>query len=275
MPSGTDRPRLQEAFVRLARSASLAGRPSIAVLDEDLPALEALMGSRTGAHAAIEGLASQGRLHRVRRGTYVLVDQTGGLRVGVLDLIAALTPKPYLVTGGRALQFHELTDQHFRRVHVLGGAQLRPWSWRGDAVRYVRTERNLRVAATKTRRTPARIATPERALVDSLSHPRWGVTTSQAVQALDLLLAQDEAVADRLAGEVAGYENHALARRLGFMVTRIAGRQAARVFLPLRGASKAVTPLQPGAALQGPIDSLWQVRENVVFERLLEHREIG
>lgn len=88
-----------------SRSALLAGRPSVVVLDEDLAALEALMGSRTGAHAAIEGLASQGRLHRVRRGTYVLVDQTGGLRVGVLDLIAALTPKPYLVTGGGRFSF--------------------------------------------------------------------------------------------------------------------------------------------------------------------------
>jgi predicted transcriptional regulator of viral defense system len=266
---------LQTAHVRLSRTALLAGRAGIVVLDDDMAHLDEVTGSRSRSHAVLERLERVGRIRRVRRGVYALVDATGGVRVGILDLIAALTPGPYLVTGGRALQFHGLTDQHFRRVHVLAASQMRPWSWRGDEVRYVRTEAPLRGGAARSRKTPARIATPARALADSLSHPRWGVTMSQVVEALDAMLARDPDFADVLAAEVARQDNHALARRLGFLVTHVAGTHAARPFLALLGDSKASTPLQPGAGAVGPIDSRWQVRVNVDLERLLQHREVG
>lgn len=264
----------QNAHVGLSRSASLAGRPGIVVLDDDIPALDAITGSRSRSYAVIEGLERDGRIRRVRRGVYVLVEGTGGVRVGVLDLIAALTPRPYLVTGGRALQFHELTDQHFRRVHVLVERQMRPWSWRGDEVRYVRTERPLR-GGTRTRKTSARIAAPSRAIADSLAHPRWGVTLAQVVEALDTMLGRERDFADALATEVARHGSHALARRLGFLVAHLAGSEAARPFLPLGGESKAPTPLQAGAQTGGSIDSRWQVRVNVDLERLLPHRQVG
>lgn len=259
--------------MRLARASALAGRPGIVVLDEDLPVLEAVQGSRREIHALIGALERGGRLRRVRRGAYVLVDTTGGARAGLLDLIAALTTKPYLVTAGRALQFHELSDQHFRRVHVLVAVQQRGWSWRGDEVRYARTDRPLR-AATRTRRTPALVATPERAIADSIGHPAWGVTLAQVAEALDTMLIRDRAFADRLAGEIAGRDSHAVARRLGFLVSRLADPDAARAFLALRGDSKAATPLLAGADPSGPIDPVWRVRENADVERLVQHRTV-
>lgn len=265
---------LQTAHVRLSRAASLAGRPGVVVLDEDLAEIDGLTGSRSRSHGILDRLEREGRISRVRRGIYALVDATGGLRIGVLDLIAASTPEPYLVTGGRALQFHGLTDQHFRRVHVLTASQLRPWSWRGDEVRYVRTEASLRGGAFRTRKTRARIATPARAIADSLSHPRWGVTLAQVVEALDAVLARDPGFADELAVEVARQDNHALARRLGFLVSHLAGRDAARPFLALLGDSKAATPLQAGGEAVGPIDTRWHVRGNVDMDRLLQHREV-
>jgi predicted transcriptional regulator of viral defense system len=266
---------LQAAHVRLSRAASLAGHPGIVVLDEDVAELDELTGSRTRSHAVLERLDRAGRIRRVRRGVYALVDATGGVRVGILELIAASTPDPYLVTGGRALQFHGLTDQHFRRVHVLAASQLRSWSWRGDQVRYVRTDAPLRGGAVRTRKTRASIATPARAIADSLSHPRWGITLAQVVEALDAMLAHDPGFADALAVETGRQANHALARRLGFLVSHLAGPDAARPFLALQGASKASTPLQAGAGAVGPIDSRWQVRANIDLERLLQHREVG
>jgi predicted transcriptional regulator of viral defense system len=266
---------LQAAHVRLSRVASLAGRPGIVVLDEDVAELDELAGSRPRSHAVLERLEPAGRIRRVRRGVYVLVDATGGVRVGILELIAASAPEPYLVTGGRALQFHGLTDQHFRRVHVLTPSQLRSWSWRGDEVRYVRTEAALRGGAVRTRKTRARVATPARAIADSLSHPRWGVTLAQVVEALDVMLGRDPDFADALAVEVARQDNHALARRLGFLVSHLAGPNAARPFLALLGDSKAATPLQAGGGAVGPIDTRWQVRINVDLDRLLQHREVG
>jgi predicted transcriptional regulator of viral defense system len=241
------------------------------LLDEDLVHLEALTGSRTASHGLVATLEREGQLQRVRRGAYVLADSAGGVRTGLLDLIAALTPKPYLVTAGRALQFHELSDQHFRRVHVLAPRQLRSWSWRGDIVRYARTDRPLRGDSTRTRKTRAQVATPERAIADSLAHPAWGVTLAQVVEALDIMLARDPKFGDRLASEIADDDSHALARRLGFLVSRLASDDEARPFLPLRGNSRAATPLRAGATA-GPIDRTWNVRENVALEQLAADR---
>jgi predicted transcriptional regulator of viral defense system len=89
------------------------------------------------------------------------------------------------------------------------------------------------------------------------------------------MVSSDLGFPDRLATEVARLDNHALARRLGFLVSRLTGSGEARAFLPLRGDSKASTPLQVGGPVDGPIDPTWRVRENVELERLLQHREIG
>jgi predicted transcriptional regulator of viral defense system len=266
-------PLTQSAFIQLARRASLAGRPGIVLVDDDLSAVDELIGSRARSHDLLKDLERQGRLRAVRRGVYVLVSLTGTVEAGLFDLIAAVTPEPYLVTAGRALQFHELTDQHFRRIVVAVPRQLRPWTWRGDEVRYARTARR-RLRSTRTRRAPAHVASPQRAIVDSLAHPQWGVTLSQVVEATDAVLAREPDLADALAIEAADSENHALARRLGFIVSRLAGPEQARPFRPLRGDSNAVTPLQRGGPSTGPIDQTWRVRENVSFDRLLAHREI-
>jgi len=101
------------------------------------------------------------------------------------------------------------------------------------------------------------------------------VTLAQVVEALDAMLGRDPDFADVLAVEVARQDNHALARRLGFLVSHLAGPNAARPFLALLGDSKAATPLQAGGGAVGPIDTRWQVRINVDLERLLQHREVG
>jgi hypothetical protein len=45
----------------------------------------------------------------------VLPDATGRIDVGLADLIDVVAPQPYLITGGSALEYHNLTDQHFFR----------------------------------------------------------------------------------------------------------------------------------------------------------------
>jgi len=236
--------------------------------------LDDLTGSRVRSHEIIARLEAADRLRQVRRGAYILVDQAGVERPGILDLVAALTPKPYLVTAGRALQFHDLTDQHFRRVQVLVHTQLRPWGWRGDQVRFSRTSRSLRRAATRTRKTRAAVATPERAIADSLDRPGWGVTLAQVTEALDLLLRRDATSADRLAGVVAEDYSYALARRLGFLISRLADKNASRAFLSLRGRSNAATPLLAGGPTSGSVDRIWHVLENFDFDMLIQHREV-
>jgi predicted transcriptional regulator of viral defense system len=268
-------PQAQAALTQLARAASLAGRPGVVVVEEDLTVVEAMVRSRTRAHQLLQELESHGRLRSVRRGVYTLVSQTGTIEAGLLDLIAAITPTPYIVTAGRALQFHELSDQHFRLVVVAAPRKLHSWAWRGDTVRYARVGRHrLRGSVIRTRRTAARVASPERAILDSLEHPAWGVSLSQVVEALDVAVRRNDDFVDRLAAEAALAQNNAVARRLGFLVSRVVGDPDARAFLALRGSSKAITPLQAGGAQTGRIDRMWRVRENVEFEQLLGHREV-
>lgn len=257
-------------MTRLTRAAHLAGRSEVAILHHDLGLLDDLTGNRQRSHAIVNSLERAGRLRRVRRGVYVLVRQDGTVRVGLLDLIAAITPQPYLITAGRALAFHDLTDQHFRQAIVMTATQLRTWTWRGEEVRYARIEADLlRSSPARTRRTRARIASSERAILDSLGHPRWGVTLPQVVHAMGLALRRHEDFADRLAAEASALDNAALARRAGFLISRLAGPEAARPFRLLLGQSKAITLLRSGSLVDGPVDSSWRVRDNVGLELLM------
>lgn len=261
----------QSVVIRLSRTASAARRPGIFVLDTDGDALDELTGSRIRTHALIKQLENERRLQRVRRGTYVLVDSNGNVNAGILDLIAALTPTPHLVTGGRALQFHNLSDQHFRRIQVLVDHRIRDWSWRGDQVRYI--ESNMaRTSPARTRKTRARIATPERAITDCMTHTRWGVTLGQIVEALDGYVHGPANSPAKLASEVALSGTDAVARRLGFLLSLIAGPEAAIPFMPLRGRRNGATLLQAGGRKRGSVDPIWKVQVNVDLDMLDHHR---
>lgn len=265
---GADRRR---ADVQLSRITSVARRPGIFLLEADGDAMDEHTGSRARTHALVNRLESEGRLERVRRGTYVLVDLNGNVNAGILDLIGALTPAAHLVTGGRALQFHNLSDQHFRLVHVLVEHRIRDWSWRGDQVRYV--ESNLKHASSvRTRRTRARVATTERAISDCMTHTRWGVTLGQIVEALDGYLRAPASSPAALASEVALSGTDAVARRLGFLVSWMVNPDAAQPFLPLRGRRNGSTPLLAGGASRGPIDPDWKVQVNLDLELLRQYR---
>jgi predicted transcriptional regulator of viral defense system len=260
-------------YTALYRASVLAGRPGVVVAERDFEMLDQISGSRTRTRALVRRLETAGRARSVRRGAYTLVDAAGNTRATALDLVAALTPKPYLVTAGAALQFHELTDQHFRLVVVLARTQLRDWTYRGQQMRYVRTDRKLSGASTRSRRTSAVIASPAIAVADSLDHPSWGVTIAQVAEAIDRMRDRDRGFPDELASEVAEHYGHALARRLGVLVTALAGQNAARAFLPLRGRSKVAAKLLAGGPDTGPVDTTWGVRLNIDLGVATQHQQ--
>jgi len=257
--------RLRDASVALARQATLAGRWPV-VVEDDLAVIDALTGGRQASFATLRRLTRAGQLERVRRGAYVMRDETGVLRIDLHALIDALTPRPYLITGGRALATHDLSDQHFRTALVLVPSPRRDFDWRGEHVHHVLTARAKIWGAQSG---GSRVAGPERAILDSLVHPRWGVTLAQSVEALDLALQRWPRFAERLASAAARYRNAAAARRLGWLVTHLASEQDAAPFLPLRGSSHASTPLDPSSPRRGPLDSTWRVQVNTNLDALL------
>lgn len=263
---------LRDVSVQLARQSSLAGRWPV-IVEDDLAATDPLTGSRDASFAALRRLAQIGQLERVRRGTYVMRDETGVLRVDLFALIDAVAPAPYLITAGRALAEHDLSDQHFRSAVVLVASLRRGFDWRGDRVRYVLAEPD-RVWGARKGRGP-QVATPERAILDSITHPRWGVTFSQTVEALDIALGRSPKFATTLAAATKRYRNAATARRLGFLVEQLAGPDAAEPFHALRGSSRAATPLDPSGSRTGHYVPRWRVRVNADLDALLAHRTTG
>jgi predicted transcriptional regulator of viral defense system len=179
-------------------------------------------------------------------------------------MVGDISRHPHLVTGGAAFSRAGLSDQSFRTIIVLTAHPQRPWGWLGESVRYLR----VRPAMLWGGRTYAgsgstKIARPARAVLDCISHPRWGVTLQEIAKAIWKEERLRPGFVDDLASDAARYGNALAARRLGYLVEQVAGRDSARAFLPLRGRSNAVVPLLPRAAsLEGSIDSTWRLRIN-------------
>jgi predicted transcriptional regulator of viral defense system len=268
----SERPLSERAFVALNRRALDAERHPVVRLDEDMRALDAATGSRRGGRDALRQLVRDGRLRRVRRGVYLLVAPTGSTDVRVLSLIDAVTPRPYLITAGRALAELGLSDQHFFRVTVLTSHRLREWSWQGDEVHYAMLAPE-RIWGPCTPDGPL-LARPERAILDCLANPRWGVSLAQTAEAIDRALP-DRTSPKRLSQAAERYGSAAVARRLGYLLELLHGPDAAEPLLALRGRSHAHVLLSSSAPDRGPTSPRWGLRINVDPDALVAHRFLG
>lgn len=237
---------------------------SVLVFPDDAGLLDEVTGGRRQTDASVRALVRAGWLLRVRRGTLVVRTRAGTLDQGALALVGDITRHPHLVSGGAALARAGLTDQSFRTIIVLTASPQRSWSWLGETVRYIRTREDaLWGGRSHAGSGSTRIARPTRAVLDSLAHPRWGVSLSEVAKALNKG-ERDAKFLDQLADDTAHLRNALAARRVGFLVQRLFGREAARPFLPLRGRSNAIVPLAPATPSQdGPIDTMWRLRINV------------
>jgi predicted transcriptional regulator of viral defense system len=249
---------------RLHRAAVLAGRPGVSIPSLDVP--RATDGASTTE--AIRRLVADGRAVPVRRDLFVLPDATGLSPITLPDLIDAVAPSPYLITGGRALQQHALTDQHFFTVVVLVASRVAGFAYRGERANFAVT-RPERVWGWSDEPGP-RFALPERAIMDAFNHPRYGVSFSQAIGALRTAQRTIPAFLDRLAGAARRYGSAATCRRVGFVVERLYGTEASEPFLPLIGTSPTPTLLRPGGPVEGPVERPWHVLVNVDPEFAIE-----
>jgi len=268
----SERPLSERAFVALSRITIDARRHPVVRLDEDIEALDATTGSRRRSQDALRQLSRDGRLRRVRRGVYLLVAPTGSTEVRLLGLIDAVTPRPYLITAGRALAEFNLSDQHFFRVIVLTSHRLNDWSWQGDQVRYALLAPE-RIWGLYTPNGPS-IALPERAILDCLANPRWGVSVAQTAEAVDRAVP-DRTSPERLARAAEHYGSAAAVRRLGYLLELLHGPAAAEPLLALRGRSHAHVLLSASAPDRGPSSPRWGLRINVDPDALLAHRLVG
>lgn len=256
---------LEDQVLRELHRATLeAGRADIAVPSVDLDPVAARTGSRDAAQKAIQRLVRAGRVVRVRKDLLVLPDTTGLLGVDLVDLVDAVTPQPYLITAGRALEQHDLTDQHFFGIVVLTPASIRKLSFRGQSATFMRTDPGSIWGWPDGDRPQYAVA--ERAIVDALNHPRYGVSLTQTLDALLLATARNPAFLDRLLETVVRYDSPAAARRVGLVVERLFGSAPAEPYRGLIGMNRAPVLLRAHGPASGPLDTAWRVILNAALE---------
>ena len=255
----------------LHRAALEAGRRGIGIPSADLDAVARRTGDRAAAEQALKRLVQAQRVVRVRRDVVVLPESTGLLSIDMDDLVDGIAPQPYLITGGGALEHFDLTDQHFFGLAVLVPSEVTKLRFRGQTATFFKTD-PTNIWGWEAEARP-RYARPERALVDALNHPRYGVSLTQAADALLRAASRESAFLDRLLAAVLryrsgsrGHSSRSSARRVGFVVERLFGPGAAAPFRDLVGSNRAPTLLRPGGSSSGPVDSTWRLVVNAVLE---------
>ena len=249
-------------LIDLHRAATLAGRPGIAVPSLDLN----LASQRIGGHRAEEALRrlrQSKRVLHVRKDLVILPDATGRTTVGLPELINVVAPTKHLITGGRALEERRLTNQHSFSVIVLVPKVITNFSLRRENAVFLATEVD-RIWGWQ--RSGPHFAFPERALVDAVSHPRYGVSLSMAVGALDRAVGQDPRFLGRLVGATRRYRSPATARRIGLLVERLFGEEAAVPFEGLIGTNRTPVLLRAGGAKRGQLNERWRVIVNATAD---------
>jgi len=255
----------------LHRAAVDAGRRGISIPSTDLDAVARRTGDRPAAEQALQRLLRAQRVVRVRRDLLVLPDATGLLNIDLVDLIDGVAPKPYLITGGAALEHFDLTDQHFFGLAVLVPTEVTELRFRGQTATFFTID-PTNIWGWKAEARP-RYALPERALVDALNHPRYGVSLTHAADALLRAASRDAAFLDRLLAAVRryssgsrGHSSRASARRVGFVVERLFGAGAAAPYRDLLGTNRSPVLLRPGGSPSGAVDRTWRVVVNAILE---------
>lgn len=273
MNTGTmSRMTIEDVVLReLHRAAVEAGRRGVSVPSVDLDVAARTTRDRTAAVEALRRLVRARRVLRVRRDLLVLPDATGLLGVDLVDLVDVVAPRPYLITGGRALERAGLTDQHYFGVVVLVPREVATLTYRGQTANFFATAPE-NIWGADPDALPC-YALPERALIDVLNHPRYGVSLTQVLDALLRAVADDPGFLDRLLAAVvrygAGSQGHgsrSAARRVGLLVERLFGPEVAAPYRGLVGESRAPLLLRPGGSPDGPVDGAWRVVVNAAIE---------
>ncbi len=200
-------------------------------------------------------LARAGRLRRVGRGLYVVIDPVRETPAAAIAS-ALFSEVPHYLTTDAALAFHGLLDQPIRTITVvlsrsrraidIGPAVVRPVTVSADRLRAADAY------ATTADGFAVRLASREQAVVDAVAEPAWMVYGDLLAEVL-AVFADDEL--ERTAvGALA--RSTAAGQRLGYLLEE-AGRRPPKLLAELRPL-RAVR-LRPKDTRRGPYSTRWRV----------------
>lgn len=200
-------------------------------------------------------LAAAGRLRRIKKGAYVVVDPVR--ETPLIAVASALYAEmPHHVTTDAALTFHGLLDQPVPTITVVVGRRGRPIAIDGTIVRPValasRWLKGADAFETTVEGFLVRVAGREQAVVDALAEPAWMVHGSLLPE---VLAAFSDAELTRTADRSLA-RSTAAAQRLGYLLEET-GRELPAALRSLRPVRSVL--LRPGRRSSAPYSSRWRV----------------
>lgn len=200
-------------------------------------------------------LAAAGRLRRLKKGAYVVVDPVRETPpIAVASGLFADTP--HHVTTDAALAFYGLLDQPVPTITVVVGKRGRPVAIGGATVSPVtlasRWLKSADAYETTVEGFAVRVAAREQAVVDALAEPAW---MTHASLLPEVLAAFSEAELTRTADRALA-RSTAAAQRMGYLL-----EDTGRALPPALGSLRPLRAvrLRPGQASSAPYSSRWRV----------------
>lgn len=200
----------------------------------------------------------------VGRGIYTIVEEPRPHREDGLGLAtAALRDTPHYVSWRSALAYHELTEQEPKTITVATRERRFPRRIGELRVQPVLQSPERFYGYRKTKLpagSTANIASPEKAIIDSLDRPDLVGGLNEAVKALGRTWAYDP---DELVKAAKRFPSKATVARLGYLMNRLGiGDPGALRGLVRRKSEPVLLDLLGDEPLTKP-DSEWRVADNV------------
>jgi len=223
--------------------------------------------------SVIYRMRKKGLLHDVQRGRYAVNTEGRPTRRPVLDSLSDLAPAvldrlghDYFLSWNSALWHHGLIDQQAQVLFVADPTHKRPVSVGRLKVRFVRIARHKAFGwetATTSSGMEIRVATVEKAIVDSFDLPQYAASMPIIAEALRTAHREQRLNVIRMVEFALLMGSPSLNRRLGFFM-ELFGISGAEPLLAHLGRGWAV-PLSPGGQVDNdrtPVDSRWRVAQD-------------
>jgi len=222
--------------------------------------------------AAVERLVAKGMLHRLQHGRYVASRERGPARsprLQAFDPVAEAVLRrlgaEYYVSWHSALWYHGLIDQQSRRIYVAVRREKRPVRIGLAEVRFVQvTERKFfSWENAEDYEWPVRVATVEKALVDSFDKPKLSAPVPVIADAMRRAWRSGKLDPEKLVAAVERFDGPTVTRRVGFFMDLYGIPGSERLTLRLgRGYAVPLTPGHRPAPGEQPVNPRWRVYED-------------
>lgn len=249
-----------QALARAAEGGLISSGRAAAVLGRDPQA----------ASVYLSRLQKSGWIARVRRGVYMILPmETMSARIEDPWVLGARIFSPCYIGGWSAAEHWGLTEQLFRDTFIVTAAHIRRrrTDVAGTPFRLARVSAKDLAGNAMVWRGAVRVAISdrERTIVDVLTHPDWAGGIRHAAAMLRAYRDSPQWNAERLLATVRTHGSGAASKRLGFLAETALHLSADWIDVLQRGRTRGVVRLDPSVSKEGPINSRWGLRINVVL----------